>query len=245
MADMVHETRNDTAQVTARDGRTRGRDLLLSQDAIVECALELGEREGPAALSLRRLGRELGVDATAFYRYFRGKDDLILACMNRIAMISYADVGPRAHTLSWQDLLRAVADKTWDVARAHPAIVSLAFARTTGGEGEQQIVELLLSRLSELGLDRATTVLCYRTYADTVLALCGANATVARLGPEIAAKDATAWVRIYAVLPEATYPSARAHAAELSAATDRAIFDNVIEAVIGSIERRLPDPPSA
>lgn len=206
----------------------------------MQCALDLSEREGPSALSLRRLGKELGVDATAFYRYFRGKDDLILACMNRVVAMAYDDIAPRAETLPWQDLLRDVADHSWRVSLAYPAIYSLAFARTTGGPGEQKMVEMLLSRLSGLGLDKATTVLLYRSYADTLLALCGSNATVAQLAPDIAAKDATAWARIYAVLPEATYPAARAHAAELATITDRTIFDAVIEGIIEMISRALP-----
>ncbi|MDP5183619.1 helix-turn-helix domain-containing protein [Blastococcus sp. BMG 814] len=228
-----------TGQRTKRRGAARARsagDAGLTRDAIVEGALELIEREGAGALTMRRLGAELQVDATAFYRHFRDKDDLVLACMDRAEHLAYEVVVPRIGSSSWQDVLRAIADETWTVASTYPAVYAEAFPRTTGGPGERKMVELLLSTVAGLGLDRGTTVLLYRAYADCLLSLSGARATMQRLGPDAVAKDASAWGRIYAVLPEAEYPAARMHAAELGAVTDREIFDRVVEALIATME---------
>lgn len=222
---------------TRRAGPTKGgRVPTLSPEAIVDRALELTEREGPAALTLRRLGQELGVNATAFYRHFRDKDDLVLACLDRIIEQSHEAVEPHIRDAGWQDVLRTIADESWRSSSNHPAIYSLAFARTTGGPGERKMVELLLKTLGDLGLDRAQTVLHYRSFVDGMLALCGINATMQGLEPELAAKDASAWTRIYAVLPEAEFPAARAHVNELASTTERAIYDSVIGSIIESIQ---------
>ncbi|QNG39456.1 helix-turn-helix transcriptional regulator [Geodermatophilaceae bacterium NBWT11] len=200
-------------------------------------ALQIIERDGAPALTLRKLGAELGVDATAFYRHFRDKDDLLLACMDRAEMLAWEAVREVPPGATWQQTLRAVADVTWTMAATYPAVYAATFARTTGGPGERRMVELLLRTLSSAGLDRATTVLSYRAFVEVLLSLSGANATIARLGPEVAAKDAEAWSRIHATLPGEDFPTAREHAAELAAATGRDVFDFAVGAVIDGIAR--------
>jgi AcrR family transcriptional regulator len=185
---------------------------------------------------VRRLGAELGVDPTAFYRHFRDKDDLVLACMDRAEQIAFAALQDRTDLSSWQSKLRAVADECWRMSETYPAIYASAFARTTGGSGERDMVEFLLDAIAELGLDRAATVLFYRAFADSILSLSGANAAVTQLGPDVEAKDASAWRRVYAASSEAQYPLTRAHAEELVAVTDRAIYDRVVEAIVQAME---------
>ena len=55
------------------------------------------------------------------------------------------------------------------------------------------------------------------------------------------AKDAAAWTRIYAQLPEEEYPTARAHVEELTSISRKAVYDDVIEAIIAAAERDLPE----
>lgn len=231
------------AGARARAGRPRTRrsdGAALTPERIVDQALRLTEREGAQALTMRRLGDELGVDPTAVYRHFRDKDDLVLACLDRVIGEAYEGIAAGGIERSdWRAVLRAVADASWASCQAHPAIYAQGFYRTTGGPGEQRMVELLLSSLATTGLSRAQTVVLYRAFVDSVLGLCGMEAASRSLEPAIAQKDATAWTRIYAVLPEAEYPAAREHAAELSAVTDRDVFDNATQAVISLIESRI------
>jgi AcrR family transcriptional regulator len=42
----------------------------LSQERIMDATVQLVDREGLAALTMRRLGRELGVEGMALYSYF-------------------------------------------------------------------------------------------------------------------------------------------------------------------------------
>lgn len=52
---------------------------VLSREAFVEAALDMIDREGPQALTLKALGAHLGVSHTAIYRYFDGIPSLIAA----------------------------------------------------------------------------------------------------------------------------------------------------------------------
>jgi AcrR family transcriptional regulator len=233
----VTETKREGGSPARRPARARaGGDAGLSPDAIVDRALEFIEREGTAALTVRRLGAELGVDPTAFYRHFRDKDDLVLACMDRAEQMAFESLVARADLSTWQNKLRAVADENWRMAETYPAIYASAFARTTGGPGERHMVEFLLDAIAALGLDRASTVLFYRSFADCILSMSAANAVLRQLGPELEAKDASAWGRIYAASSEAQYPLTREHAPELVAVTDRAIYDRAVDSMIASME---------
>ncbi|HET9655292.1 MAG TPA: helix-turn-helix domain-containing protein [Kineosporiaceae bacterium] len=228
--------RPERAPARRRTAGGRDRAVSLSSDLIVDRALELTEREGPSALTMRRLGEELGVDPTAVYRHFRDKDDLVLACMDRIIDNAYEALQPAIDGLDWRGVLRAVAEQSWQSCEAHPAFYSLAFYRTTGGPGERKIVELLVSTIASAGLSPEQTALHYRVFVDSMLAMCGMKAGAQSLGSQLQEKDSSAWTRIYAILPQEEYPSARAHATHLAEVTELAIFRSVTEAVIALIE---------
>ena len=53
------------------------------QNALVDAAQTILEREGPAALSLRAVAREAGVSPAAPYHHFKDKDELINAVAQR------------------------------------------------------------------------------------------------------------------------------------------------------------------
>ncbi|MDB5102999.1 MAG: hypothetical protein JWP91_688 [Fibrobacteres bacterium] len=47
------------------------------RERILECALDLYLEDGPKGLSMRHVGESLGVSATAIYRHYRNKEDLL------------------------------------------------------------------------------------------------------------------------------------------------------------------------
>jgi AcrR family transcriptional regulator len=229
--------RRRPAAAAPRSRRERG--VALSAELIVERALEVTEQEGAASLTMRRLGEVLGVDPTAVYRHFRDKDDLVLACMDRIIDNDYAALRPGLDLSDWRAVLRAAAQGSWRSCEAHPAIYSLAFHRTTGGPGERKMVELLLTTLASTGLSPEQTVLYFRVFVDSMLAMCGMKAGGLSLGRPLQEKDRSAWTRIYAILPQEEYPQARAHATHLAEVTEQSIFTAVTDSVISLIETAL------
>ena len=56
----------------------------LNRDVILDAAIELIERDGPGALSMRRLGSRLGVEGMAIYHHFAGRDELLSAIGDRL-----------------------------------------------------------------------------------------------------------------------------------------------------------------
>jgi AcrR family transcriptional regulator len=219
---------------TNTSGRAQPRQL--SKESIVQAAIELIAREGAQALTVRRLGIELGVDATAFYRHFPDKDALVLAIGDHFAGWVYERVQTLvAPETSWQDQIRAVARASWEAIELFSGAMALTFARTSGGEPERHMVELLLEIVEPLGFTPERTVIVYRMLADAFLALTGMNATFESLEPSLQEKDLSAWSRIYAVQSGKGYPAIRRHVKELISVEDKAIFDFTIETLIRGI----------
>jgi AcrR family transcriptional regulator len=87
----------------------------LSAEKIAEAALELVDREGLDALSMRKLGAALGVDAKAIYYYYPNKDALI----EGVLRAAFADM-PDNEGGTWQEQLRQIARAYYDLMRQHP-----------------------------------------------------------------------------------------------------------------------------
>jgi AcrR family transcriptional regulator len=105
--------------------RTRAGRAGLSRERVLDAALGLVDREGAAALSMRRLGAELGVEAMTLYHYLPNKDALLDGVVERVltqAETCLAD-GP------WDQALTGYARSLRAVLLRHPGAVLLVATR--------------------------------------------------------------------------------------------------------------------
>ena len=93
----------------------------LNRGLILDRAVALIEAEGPGALSMRRLGSSLGVEAMAIYHHFAGRDELLKAIGDRL-LEPLHDV-PLGD--NWREACRRFATALRDVAVARPATFQL------------------------------------------------------------------------------------------------------------------------
>ena len=56
----------------------------MTRRRVVEAALEIADQEGQEGLSMRRVGRALGVEAMSLYNHVADKDDLLEALVERV-----------------------------------------------------------------------------------------------------------------------------------------------------------------
>lgn len=100
--------------------------------ALIGTALAALEQDGPAALSLRGLARSVGVSATAVYRHFANKDDLLAAIATEgfeglsAEMMARLAQEPDADTLR---RLVILGEGYVNYAVAHPAHYRLMFGK--------------------------------------------------------------------------------------------------------------------
>jgi AcrR family transcriptional regulator len=86
------------------------RRVPLTRDRVLDAALALAGTAGIEALSMRRLGQALGVEAMALYNHVGSKDDLLDGMLDRAA----AHIELPEETLDWRQFAhrRAVAAHT-------------------------------------------------------------------------------------------------------------------------------------
>ncbi len=119
----------------------------LTREQIVEAAMALLDREGLPALTMRRLGRELGVEGMAIYSHFRNKAELLFALVKRFIDEIQPVYAPGA---DWQTKLRAAMRSFRQVGLAHPSVFSLLTTRPWDGVALRRLDEDL-SWLHEAG----------------------------------------------------------------------------------------------
>ncbi len=76
----------------------------LSRARVLDAAIDLADREGMDAVSMRRLGTELGVEAMSLYTHVRSKDDLL----DGIADAVVASIPVDRSGGPWLEALRAM-----------------------------------------------------------------------------------------------------------------------------------------
>jgi AcrR family transcriptional regulator len=119
-------------------GRPRKSDArpLLSPDSIADAALALVDREGLGALSMRRVGAALGVEAMALYHHFPNKEALVDAVLKRG---SPGSVPPL--TADWREDVRALMCVVYEQLSAHPALLPLRWERRVNSPEAKLILE--------------------------------------------------------------------------------------------------------
>ena len=126
----------------ATEGRTP-----LSKERVLLAAVDLADRGGIEALSMRRLGQELGVDAMALYRHVRNKDDLL----DGIVEVIVAEIQRPKPTDDWKAALRGQAMAARRVMLRHPWARRVLEERPKGGPMFLGYVESVLATLYDGG----------------------------------------------------------------------------------------------
>ena len=130
----------------------------LTREAILRQALELADREGLGALSMRRLGRELGVEAMSLYRHVASKPALLEGLVELVldeARVDSSPGEPRAVLRDWAHAFRAAA-------RRHPEVVRLFATEPLATPAWGGAVEALLAVLRDAGASDEAAVHAYR-----------------------------------------------------------------------------------
>jgi AcrR family transcriptional regulator len=130
----------------------------LSREQIVEAAIELVERDGSEALSMRRLGSELGVEGMAVYHYVAGREDLLSAIADRI----YQPLSGLDSTSDWREDCRCFASELRRIAMARPATYVLVGLTPLETPASLRAVERLLGRLVAAGFAAHQALAVYR-----------------------------------------------------------------------------------
>ena len=117
-------TRQTARPVTGDDAAVNGGGKV-TRDVVLAAALEIIDRDGADALSMRRLARALDRDPMILYRHAPNK----AALLDGVAETVLAQLKVDSADPDWAAQLRAVARNYRALALAHPHVVPLLVTR--------------------------------------------------------------------------------------------------------------------
>jgi TetR/AcrR family transcriptional regulator, tetracycline repressor protein len=138
----------------------------LTRERIVCAALALVDREGLKALSMRKLGVELGVDPMAIYYYVPNKDALLDAIIE--AVMAEIDLGIDDPSATTEERVMRAATEYRDTMLAHANALPIVLARGPRTPAAMRPVELLLRILHDAGLSPTQAMAGMNAIAATV-----------------------------------------------------------------------------
>ena len=153
--------------MTAADALVDGSSpirLPLSRDRIAEAALARIDAEGLDALSMRKLGTDLGVEAMSLYNHVRNKDDLLRAVSELLhdKVLGYYDVESSA---SWQDKARVMAYAWWRVGNEHPNAFTLIADNPVQGLAGIKVLAECMNLFTDAGFSLDAAVQAFQAAA--------------------------------------------------------------------------------
>lgn len=153
-----------TSASVSKDGNT-GRRAGLDRADMVAVALQLVEKEGPAALTMRRLATELEVTTTTVYWHVGSRDELITEIIRHQSERQAAR--PITGTTP-EERVMCAARHVWDSALENRAITSLAHQTGTTSLLEHPLEVALVRELEAAGLSGPTAANAMRAILSTV-----------------------------------------------------------------------------
>ncbi|MGW0122116.1 TetR/AcrR family transcriptional regulator [Streptomyces sp. NPDC003327] len=203
------------------EGRARGQRAGLTRQAVLEAALRLVDQEGLKALSMRRLGVELGVEAMTLYHHVPNKVALLDGVIERVvAEAAPTEFGPA----TWREDLSAYAHGLSAALAAHPNTVPLLLSQPAMTPRLLRTLEAVVGMLHEAGfsLPRALDV----AYSLTSLVVGHAAARTGNVGG----------VDTMASLDPDAYPLLVGAARAAGEDAARARFDFAVDALLSGFE---------
>jgi AcrR family transcriptional regulator len=148
------ETREQRIAGHVQRHRERGaqpprRDRGLSRDQIVRAAIAVADAEGPEAISMRRIAREVGAGAMSLYWYVSSKEELLDLMLDAIE----AEIEVPEPSGDWRADLGAFAHRTRESLRRHRWAVDFIGTRPPSTPNDVRNLERLLALLDGLGVE--------------------------------------------------------------------------------------------
>jgi TetR/AcrR family transcriptional regulator, tetracycline repressor protein len=195
----------------------------LTRERVVETALALAEAEGADALTMRRLGRALGVEAMSLYRHVANRDDLLDALLEALVE-RHEPLDPAA---PWEDRVRAFARGARRTAHEHPQAFRLVALRPLRTPAVLARTDALLQALLDAGLPPERAVEALRLVGSF---------TTGYLLTELSLAEGQRG----RVADPGAYPALVAAGPALIAGDLDAGFDAAIELILSSLRRAAP-----
>jgi AcrR family transcriptional regulator len=121
--------------------------IRLTRDRVVAAAIALADATGIQALTMRKLGVELGVEAMSLYTHVANKSDLLDGMIDGV----FGEIDLATHATDWRQAMRTRAISARDAMSRHRWAIGLMESRTTPGPATLRHHDTVLGTLRAAG----------------------------------------------------------------------------------------------
>jgi AcrR family transcriptional regulator len=156
-------TPSDAEEKTEHDRREP-----LTRARIIRAALRIMDAEGLDAVTMRRVGRELGVEAMSLYNHVRDKEDILNGICEEV--LSHFQI-PSAN--GWMEAARLAAREYRRLLLAHPTVITLMTGRKRPFTDPDSLraYEYALGIFREAGLSIPDSVKAFHAFGGFILGI--------------------------------------------------------------------------
>jgi AcrR family transcriptional regulator len=119
----------------------------LNRDQVLRAAIDLADSEGIESLSMRKLGRALGVEAMSLYNHVAGKDPMLDAMVDLV----WRQIELPSREDDWRTALRATAVMAHHVLLRHPWVCGLVLSPGRIHPARLRYIDAILGQFRQAG----------------------------------------------------------------------------------------------
>lgn len=176
----------------------RGPKQKVTIDDVVDAAIDLADREGLAALTMRGLAQHLGLGAMTLYTYVATRNDLLVLMVDQV--LGRTTLPPHPDDL--RERLELVARVQYEDCRAHPWLLEVTGVRAWLGPHVADRYEWQLGAVEGIGLDDVEMDQAVTLLATFGTGIARAEQVVRHAERESGMSDAEWWEANYEALGE-------------------------------------------
>jgi AcrR family transcriptional regulator len=148
------------------------------KEEILDAAVAIADRDGLDAVSMRAIADRVGVTPMALYPHVGSKAELLDAMQGRVL----GELLPLRAGLDWRDQLARLAQASRSLARRHPWVGGLMFARPSVAPDAVRVTDAIYTALLDAGVPAADVPRLERMLSTFVLGY-ALSETGGRFGP--------------------------------------------------------------
>jgi len=119
----------------------------LTKGRVLQAAVDVADREGLGALTMRRLGAELGVEAMSLYKHVANKEEIL----DGIVELVVGEIEIPSEGADWKEAMRRRTVSAREVLSRHSWAIGLLEARGSRGPTARRYLDAILGNLRSAG----------------------------------------------------------------------------------------------
>lgn len=196
--------------------------------------MDLADESGVDSVTMRELGRRLGVEAASLYNHIAGKDDLLDGMVN----LALSEIDMPREGVDWKNVMRRRAVSAREVFARHGWAAGLVDSRDRSGPESLAYVDRVLGVLVQAGFSpagAANAFLVLDSYLYGFERQRPSGSTGDAVDPTEAARE------VLQAIPDGAYPFAASVAMEYAADPfdKEAAFEFGLDLILEGLERWL------